>query len=147
MEKKQLAKAPRKIISGSELVLGGLKIVGTVGERRNYNLQPEVAEYQLWPFSTIEWVAVQDKYRARVIIQHKKTSDMVAFNSWHEDFADAERAIDLVSDSLSGVGERHVYNIFGETIEVHTADIGGGTVVNVTEVLALIWSMQQIAAS
>ena len=72
---------------------------------------------------------------------------MVAFNSWHEDFGDAERAIDLLSDSLSEVGERHVYNIFGEIIEVHTADIGGGPPVHVFEVLALIWSMQQFAAS
>jgi hypothetical protein len=41
--------------------------------------------------------------------------------------------------------QRRVYNIFGEIIEVHTADIGGGPPVNVTEVLALIWSMQQTA--
>ena len=70
---------------------------------------------------------------------------MVAFNSWHQDFADAEQAISLVSDSLNGVVQRRVYNVFGEIIEVHTADIGGGPPVNVTEVLALIWSMQQVA--
>jgi hypothetical protein len=145
MEKKQLAKTLPKITPGTELVLGGLKVfIDTVGEKRNYNLQPGVTEYQLWPFSTIEWVAAQSKYRARAIIQQKTTRDLVAFNSWHQDYADAERAIGLVSDSLNGVGERHVYNIFGEIIEVHSADIGGGPPVNVTEVLGLIWSMQQI---
>jgi len=148
MEKKRPGKKPPKITPGTELLLGGLKFLsGMVGDKKNYNFQPEVTEYQLWPFSTIEWVTDQNKYRARVIVQHKMTGDLTAFNSWHEDFPDAERAIDLVSDSLSEVGERHVYNIFGETIELHTADIGGGTPVNVTEVLALIWSMQQIAAS
>lgn len=148
MKKKNPARKPPKIIPGTELVIGGLRFtVGVIGEKKNYNLQPGVTVYQLWPFSTIEWVVDQNKYRARAIVQHVTTRDLVAFNSWHEDFSDAERAIDLVSDSLSGVGERPVYNIFGETIEVHTADIGGGPPVNVTEVLALIWSMQQIAAS
>ena len=37
--------------------------------------------------------------------------------------------------------------IYGEVIEVHSADLGGGNVVSVSEVLALIWSMQQITAS
>lgn len=148
MEKKPAGKTGGKIIHGSELALGGIGFpVGVIGEKKNYNLQPGVTEYQLWPFSTIEWVVDQERYRARVIVQHKKTKDNVVFNSWHEDYADAERAIDLVSDSLNGVGERRVYNVFGETIDVHTADIGGGTLINVTEVLALIWSMQQIAAS
>ena len=126
--------------------LGGLRLaVGTVGEKKNYNLQPEVTDFGLWPFSTIEWVVDQGKFRARVIMQHKVTSDLVAVNSWHQDFADAERAIALVSDSLNGIGDRRVYNIFAETLEMHTADIGGGTIVNVTEVLGLIWSMQQAA--
>jgi hypothetical protein len=82
-----------------------------------------------------------------VILQHTTTDNLVAVNSWHQDFADAERAIDLVSDSLSGVAERHVYNIFDETIGVHTADIGPGPAVTVTEVLGLIWSMHQVSAS
>jgi hypothetical protein len=137
------AKPAIRIIPGRELELGGLTLA-MVGEKRNYNLQPEVTEYQLWPFSTIAWEAAQNRYRARAIIRHKTTHDMVVFNSWHQDFADAERAIALVSDSLNGLGPRRVYNIFGETIEVHSADIGGGSPVNVTEVLALIWSMQQI---
>lgn len=118
-------------------------LVSTIGERRNYNLQEGVTEYHLWPFSTIEWVVEQGKYRARAIIQNIATKDMVAFNSWHQDFSDAERAIALLADSLNGIGDRRVYNVFGETIEIHTADIGGGSVVNVIEVLALIWSMQQ----
>ena len=102
-----------------------------------------MTEYDLWPFSTIEWVAAEGKYRARAMVQHNTTHDMVAFNSWHQDYGDAERPIDLLRHSLQGTAERPIYNIFGETIEVHTADIGGGSVVNVTEVLALIWSMTE----
>ena len=137
-------RAALRPVSVSDLRVDGLKVaIGPIGERKNYNLQPQVTEYQLWPFSTIEWVVEQDKYRARAIIQHKTTKDMVAFNSWHQDFSDAERAIALLADSLNGIGDRRVYNVFGETIEVHTADLGGGLVVNVIEVLALIWSMQQ----
>jgi hypothetical protein len=146
MEKKRPPGLAVDVVRGVELALGGVKRpVGIVGERKNYNLQPGVTEYQLWPFSTIEWLAPENKYRARAIIQHKTTRDMVAINSWHQDFADAERAIDLVRNSLNGVGERRVYNIFAETIEMHTADIGGGPPVNVIEVLGLIWSMQQVA--
>ena len=144
----QTGKKPPAITPGTELQLGGIRVaVGMVGEKRNFNLQPGYTEYRLWPFSTIEWVVDQEKYRARAIIQDKTTSDIVAFNSWHETYADAGRAIDVVSDSLSGIGERQVYNIFGEVIEVHSADLGGGNVVSVSEVLALIWSMQQITAS
>lgn len=120
---------------------------GGVGEKKNYNLQPEVTEYRLWPFSTIEWVADRNRYRARAILEHKTTKNNVVLNSWHQDFADAERAIALISDSLKGVGDRRVYNVFGETLEEHTADHGGGVVVTVTEVLALIWSMQEAPSS
>ena len=144
-----MAKAVKlpKIIPGTELGLGGLAFRGgAIGERKNYNLQPEVTDYELWPFSTIEWVAEENKYRARAIIAHKTTKNNVVFNSWHQDYADAERAIALLSDSLKGVGDRRVYNVFGETIEVHTADHGGGSVVTVTEVQALIWSMQKSTA-
>jgi len=130
----------------TDMALAGLKSMGgIIGERRNYNLQPSVTEYRLLPFSTIEWVGDQSKYRARVIIEHQATSNNVVFNSWHQDFADAERAIALISDSLNGIGPRRAYNVFGETLEVHTADHGGGVLVTVTEVLALIWSMQQIS--
>ncbi|MBM3163548.1 MAG: hypothetical protein FJZ79_09640 [Chlorobi bacterium] len=117
------------------------------GAKANYNLQPEVTVYRLWPFSTIEWVPVEGSYRARAIIQHKKCGDIVAFNSWHGDYSDAKAAIDLLSDSLNGIGSRRIYNVYGETLETHTADIGGGNVVNVTEVLGLIWSMQEASDS
>jgi hypothetical protein len=136
--------SPTKTLAAIDVRASGLKpLIGGTGERTNYNLQPGVTEYQLWPFSTIEWVVKETKYRARAIIQNKKTRALVAFNSWHQDFNDAESAIALLSDSLNGIGDRRVYNIFGETSEVHTADIGGGVPVTVTEVLALIWSMQQ----
>jgi hypothetical protein len=117
--------------------------VGSVGEKKNYNFQTGVTTYSLWPFSTIEWVVADKRYRARVVVRDTTTHNLVAFNSWHHDFADAERAIALVSDSLNGVGDRRVYNIYGETLELHAADLGGGHVVTVSEVQALIWSMQQ----
>jgi hypothetical protein len=92
------------------------------------------------------WVADKDTYRAHVIVRHKTTFDAVVFNSWHEDYADAERAIDLVSNSPRGVEERRVYSIFGETIEVHTSPAGTGQHPSVTEVLVQMWSMELIAA-
>jgi hypothetical protein len=137
---------PRQSVRNIDAVmldLAALKFTAAIGEKKNYNFQPEVTEYALWPFSTIEWVASEGKYRARAIVQHKTTHNIVAFNSWHQDFGDAERPIDLLRHSLQGTADRPIYNIFGETIEVHTSDIGGGSVVNVTEVLALIWSMTE----
>src|SRR5512142_2323070 len=109
----------------------------TIGERKNYNLQPAVTEYSLWPFSTIEWIADQGKFKARAMVQNKTTSDIVVFNSWHTELSDAERPIALLSDSLNGRGDRKVYNIWAETIEMHTSDIGGGTIIDVVETLAL----------
>ena len=57
------------------------------------------------------------------------------------------RVFPVTVTGLSGrtrrAGNRRVYNIFGETIAVHTADVGGGKLITVSEVLALIWSMMQ----
>lgn len=141
----QKAETKKTVLTTKVPLVGGIAPVKVAapGEKNNYNLQPGVTPYTLWPFSTIEWVTDQRKYRARVILQEKATKNMVAVNSWHEDYADAERAIALVSDSLNNIGPRRVYNIFAETLEVHTSDIGGGTTVTVSEVLGLIWSMQQ----
>jgi len=127
--------------------LGALKApTAIVGERRNFNLQPKLTEYQLWPFSTIEWITAENRYRARAILENKTTHDNVVFNSYHQAYTDAERAIAVISDSMHGAGARRVYNVFGEVIDVHTADHGGGVVVNVVEVLALIWSMNEVSA-
>jgi hypothetical protein len=136
-------KPPEKMVAKIPVkkILAGLGSV--VGTKNNYNLQPEVTNYQLWPFSTIEWVSDQKKFDARVMLLDKTSQDVVAIHSWHDDFADAKEAIDLVSGSLNGVGQRRVYNIFGEVIEVHTSDMGGGTLTNVFEVQGLIWSMEQ----
>lgn len=134
--------APFTISPGNEFALAGLRpFSGYVGEKKNYNLQPSVTGYALWSASTIEWVPGQGKFKAHVLIEHKSTKDIVALNSWHQDFADAERAIALVSDSLKEIGDRRVYNVFGETIEIHTSPSGGGSSINVAEVLALIRSM------
>ena len=58
-------------------------------------------------------------------------------------YLDAERAIDIVMHTLAGSAERPVYNIFGEAIDIHASDHGGGNLVNVTEVPALIRSMTE----
>jgi hypothetical protein len=113
-----------------------------MAKKQNYNLQPGVTEYELWPFSTIEWLPKDGKFKARAMVQHKTTHDNVVFNSWHQDYGDAARAIDLVRHSLKGTAERPVYNVFGETMETHTADHGNETV-KVIEVRALIWSMTE----
>jgi hypothetical protein len=120
----------------------GLKLsVGYVGEKKNYNLVPASTEFELWSASTIEWVPNEGKFKARVILKYKVSEDIVVLNSWHQDFSDAERAIDLIRNSLEQVGSRRAYNVFGETIEIHTSPSAGGGSHNVTEVLALIWSM------
>src|SRR5262245_24779870 len=111
-----MANSKESTIGGIDLNLAGLASLAVIGEKKNYNFQPEVTVYELWPFSTIEWVAGEGKYKARAIVQHKTTHDNVVFNSWHQDFGDAERAIDLVRHSLKGTAERPIYNIFGETI-------------------------------
>jgi hypothetical protein len=144
----ETARPSPNITPGNELALAGLTTTGgMVGERRSYSLQPGYTEYELWPFSTIAWVAEKGKYQARAIMQHKTTFDAVVFNSWHEDFADAERAIDLLSNSLRGVGERRVYFISGEIIAVSTSPPGSGSHPSTTEVLVEMWSMQLIANS
>jgi len=38
------------------------------------------------------------------MIEHKTTHDDVAFNSYHQAYADAEWAIATISDSLHGAG-------------------------------------------
>ena len=83
----------------------------------------------------------QGRFKARVLIEHKVTKDIVAFNSWHQDFADAEHAIDLVRNSFKQVGDRCVYNVFGEIIEIYKSPTAAGSSHYVIEVLALIWSM------
>ena len=135
----------KKIPGGYTPAMAGVKVPpALVGDRNNYNLQPEVTEYQLWPFSTIEWLASENRYRARAMVEQKTTHDNVAFNSYHQAYIDAERAIATISDSLHGIGDRRVYNVFGEVIDVHTADHGGGMIVNVIEVQVLVWSMDEI---
>lgn len=145
-KKKGADKAGKAAVTADHLLAVGRPLPVRPAEQLNYNLQPGVTEYQLWPFSTIEWVAAQGKFRARALIQQKITHDIVAINSWHDDYSDAKQAIDLLCDSLAGIGKRQVYNVFGETLEVHTADIGN-ELVNVKEVLGLIWSMQEDSGS
>jgi hypothetical protein len=118
-----------------------------VGERRNYNFQDH-DNYEVWPFSTIEALAESEQSgckcdRARVIVVGGKLDKgiNIAFNSYHQDFSDAQHAIDFAKEKIP-TGE--LYNVFGETIDVHTSDHGGGHLVTVVEVKALIWSMQQL---
>lgn len=56
---------------------------------------PVLGDYELWPFSMIEWAPDQGKFRARAMIRQKQEGDIVVFSSWHADFADAERPIAL----------------------------------------------------
>ena len=118
-----------------------------VGEKRNYNFQnPD--NYELWPFWTIEQLPEKEQtkckcYVARVIVVGKNHDKGVhfAFNSCHQDFNDAERAIDFARAKMP-TGE--LYNIFGETIDVHSSDIGD-RLVTVAEVKVILWSMQDVS--
>ena len=59
----------------------------------------------------------------------------VMFNSYHEEFADAERMINFVKEKKASGA---LYNIFGETIKV-TPSAGPGSPAGV-DVLALLYS-------
>jgi len=85
------------------------------GESSNYALGPS-SEYELWPYPQIYAVG-ENQFKARVLIQKKGGGDsgFVAFNSTHDEYADAERAIAAVCDSFMGVGTRRLYNIVAET--------------------------------
>jgi len=45
-----------------------------------------------------------NKYKARVIIQHNTGQDLVAVNSWHRTIADAKQSDRSCHDSLNGIG-------------------------------------------
>lgn len=111
-----------------------------MGDKTNYNLQSGTTPYQLGGASTIEWLADTKTYKGRALIENKTTHDVVAFNSLHTEFIDAERAIDLIADAFSNSGGRVVYNVFAETLETHTSPRPGGGSIHVFEVRPLIWS-------
>lgn len=103
-----------------------------VGEKKNYNL----VNYTQYAIGTIEWVKNENRYRARV--GFTGAEGFVYFNSYHQGFKDAERMINFVKDGkVSG----KLYNIFGETIDVHTTPTRGPKgETTVIEVLGLIYS-------
>ena len=66
--------------------------------------------------------------------ENKGVTELVFFNSYHKNFDDAERAINFV---VEGKASGKLYNIFAETIEVHTSPSFSGPII---EALALIYS-------
>jgi hypothetical protein len=107
-------------------------VTSTVGEKKNYNLK----DYTQYSIGTIEWVPSQNRYQARV--GFTGAEGFVFFNSYHQSFADAQHAINFVKD---GKGNGYLYNIFAETIEVHTTPTPGPNgETTVVEVLSLIYS-------
>lgn len=104
----------------------------TVGEKKNYNL----VNYTQYAIGTIEWLNNEKRYHARV--GFTGAEGFVFFNSYHQDFNDAERMINYVKD---GKASNKLYNIFGETMEVHTTPTPGPNgETTVVEVLGLIYS-------
>jgi hypothetical protein len=103
-----------------------------VGDKKNYNL----ANYTQYGIGTIEWVQNDKRYQAR--IGFTGAEGFVFFNSYHQDFNDAERMINFVKD---GKASGKLYNIFAETIDVHTTPTPGPHgETTVVEVLGLIYS-------
>ena len=98
-----------------------------IGEKKNYNL----IQFTQYHVSTIEYVVSEKRYHARV--GFTGSEGYVFFNSYHEDFSDAEHTINFVKE---GKSTGSLYNIFGETIAVNTSPTLG----QVTEVLSLIYS-------
>ena len=101
-----------------------------VGEKRNYNL----IKFDLYSVGTIHYEPAENRFRSRIGFAHKEVTEHVFFNQYHQDFNDAERAINFVKE---GKANGKLYNIFGETIEIHTSPSFSG---NIIEVLALIYS-------
>lgn len=102
-----------------------------VGEKRNYNL----AGYTQYNVATIENTSTPKGYRARV--GFKGPEGYVFFNSDHEDFDDAQRMVNFVKD---GKANGKLYNIFAQTIDIHTSQISPKKTETTFEVLGLIYS-------
>jgi len=103
-----------------------------IGEKKNYNL----VNYSQYGIGTIEWVKNENRYQAR--IGFTGAEGFVFFNSYHQDFNGAERTINFVKD---GKASGKLYNIFAETIDVHTTPTPGPHgETTVVEVLGLIYS-------
>ena len=121
---KKLKKIPTKVFTPL--------VASTVGEKKNYNLQ----NYTQYSIGTIEWVKAENRYKARV--GFTGAEGFVFFNSYHQSFADAQQTIAFVKD---GKTSGKLYNIFAETIEVHTTPTPGPNgETTVVEVLSLIYS-------
>jgi hypothetical protein len=107
-------------------------VISTVGEKKNYNLQ----NYLQYGIGTIEWIKNENRYRARVGFTGPE--GFVYFNSYHQSFEDAQHTINFVKE---GKTSGKLYNIFGETLEVHiTPTPGPHGETTVVEVLGLIYS-------
>ena len=102
----------------------------TVGEKRNYNL----VNFDLYAVGTIEYEPAENRFHARIGFENKDETEHVFFNSYHQDFNDAERAVNFVKE---GKANGKLYNIYAETIDIHTSPSFPGSII---EVLALIYS-------
>jgi len=94
-----------------------------------YNL----AEYNYYNVATIEWETSNNRYHARVGFT-APDGHYVFFNSYHDDFTDAEHTINFVRE---GKANGKLYNIYAETIDVHISPTLGIT----CEVLSLIYHL------
>ncbi len=101
-----------------------------IGEKRNYNLD----EYDLYAVGTIEYEQEKNRFQARIGFQDSHGTETIFFNSYHQNFNDAQSAINFVKE---GKESGKLYNIFGETTDVHTSPSFPGPII---EVLALIYS-------
>jgi hypothetical protein len=84
------------------------------GDTVYYYFWPDGTDYTSFPYPRIQWHTDEKKYLAYAPVQHKKTGDLVYFLSWHDTFSDAERAISMVSESLSGKGDRKLSTVEGK---------------------------------
>lgn len=104
----------------------------TIGEKKNYNLK----DYTIYSIGTIEWLPAENRYRARV--GFTGAEGFVFFNSYHQSLTDAQYTIEFVK---TGNATGKLYNIFAQTIEIHTTPTPGPNgEKTVVEVLGLIYS-------
>lgn len=106
--------------------------LSTLGEKKNYNLR----NYEFYAIGTIEYDPSSGLFKARV--GFTGAEGFVFFNSYHKNFDDAHYTVNFIKD---GKASGKLYNIFAQTIEVHTTPTPGPHgETTVVEVLGIIYS-------
>lgn len=78
-----------------------------------------MVNFDLYSVGAIVYKPAEDRFHFRVGIENKGVTEYGFFNCFHDNFDDAERSINIVVVESNAGGK--LYNVFAETIEVHTS--------------------------